>query len=145
MDNSIFDKFDKIVDLDALKKDVEAAENNTFEEMPFGTYIVKVDNMELSLGKGDNAHKLYLKVRFKTESGKCIFMTQSVMSGFPLKKSMDFLKSLESSQDVVFTKYIDFSELVISVFAEIEDKKYNLEYSQNAKGFKEFNILGLAA
>jgi hypothetical protein len=46
---------------------------------------------------------------------------------------------------VVFTKYIDFSELVISVFAEIEDKKYNLEYSQNAKGFKEFNILGLAA
>ena len=49
----MFDKFDKMVDVEGLKQDAkDAAENKMeFKEVPEGRYEVKIDKMELTESK----------------------------------------------------------------------------------------------
>ena len=63
---SIFDKFNKSVDLEGMKKDVKEVEENGgggFEDVPFAKYEVAVDKMEVKATK--NGDKLMLSIVFK--------------------------------------------------------------------------------
>ena len=73
-----WEEFDKQVDLEGLKEDVE---NNTgnYEKVPHGQYEVAITKMELGVTKETN--KPMVKVQFKIVSdgeykGKLIFMNQ---------------------------------------------------------------------
>ena len=46
-----FSKFDKQVDLEGLKKDIEDSANNDFKEVPHGTYEVAITKLELKESK----------------------------------------------------------------------------------------------
>ena len=64
---SIFDKWNKAVDGEALAKDVKEVEENggnfEYREVPLGEYEVKIDKMELKESKkGDPMFTCWFKV-----------------------------------------------------------------------------------
>ena len=143
---SIFEKFNKSVDLKGLKEDLKEVQENgggNYEEVPLGKYEVKIDKMEIKeTKKGD---KLMLSVTFKVLDGpqknRLIFMNQVITSAYGLHNSNEFLRSLKSGMDVIFDDYNQYSELVEDIMDAISDKlEYELTYSENDKEFKVFEI-----
>ena len=143
---SIFEKFNKSVDLKGLKEDLKEVQENgggNYEEVPLGRYEVKIEKMEIKeTKKGD---KLMLSVTFKVLDGpqknRLIFMNQVITSAYGLHNSNEFLRSLKSGMDVIFDDYNQYSELVEDIMDAISDKlEYELTYSENDKEFKVFEI-----
>ncbi len=143
---SIFEKFNKSVDLEGLKEDLKEVQENgggNYEEVPLGKYEVKIDKMEIKeTKKGD---KLMLSVTFKVLDGpqknRLIFMNQVITSAYGLHNANEFLRSLKSGIDVIFDDYNQYSELVEDIMDAISDRlEYELTYSENDKEFKVFEI-----
>ena len=143
---SIFEKFNKSVDLKGLKEDLKEVQENgggNYEEVPLGKYEVKIDKMEIKeTKKGD---KLMLSVTFKVLDGpqknRLIFMNQVITSAYGLHNANEFLRSLKSGIDVIFDDYNQYSELVEDIMDAISDRlEYELTYSENDKEFKVFEI-----
>lgn len=146
-----FSKFDKKFDVKALKDDLKDIEANggtgEYKEVPYDTYEVKIEKMELAETgpKSKNPGSPMLKVQFRILSGEfknsCIFMNQVITQGFQLHVAMEFLKSLESGVDVDFENFCQFSDMILDVHESINGRlEYGLEYSENAKGYKQFKI-----
>lgn len=143
--SNIFDKFNKSVDLKGLKADLKDVQENgvSFEDVPLGKYEVAVDKMEVKATK--NGDKLMLAVVFKIVAGKqkgrLIFMNQVITTGFGLHNANELLRSLKSGVEIVFDDYNQYAELVEDVLDEIKDNlEYELDYNENDKGYKTFEI-----
>lgn len=141
-----FSKFDKQIDSETLKKDIaEAAENNQqFEETPNGTYVVKVENLEVGSTKDGRP---MLKAMFRITEGeqkkRCLFMNRVLFGtkndGNMIASAIGFLKSLDSGIDVEFETYSQFADLVLDIFEEIENTLiYEVEY--DAEAFNSVSI-----
>lgn len=135
-----FSKFDEQVNSQQLAKDVAAAaENNQqFEETPAGTYVGKVEKLEIGETKDGRP---MLKVMFRITEGdyekRCLFANR-VLYGTKndanmIASAVGFLNSLDSGIDVVFESYSQFNELVLDIFEEINDAlEYEVAYDPNA-------------
>ena len=144
-----FSKFDKMVDVDGLKKDLADAEANgggNYVDVPFGTYEVKVAKIELGETgeKSKNPGSPMVKIQFKVLSGEykgqSIFMNQVVTQGFQLHIVDEFLRSLDSGVEIGFESFSQYAQLLMDVAEAIDGKlEYALEYGEN-KGFSTFKI-----
>lgn len=141
---SIFEKFNKNIDTKALMEEVKkAGENNDFPEIPHGTYVVRVDKMELKESKAGNP---MLTVQFVIADGEFkkqrIFMHQVLTTGFGIYKANEFLKSLDTDQEIEFDgNFEDYNNLILDIHEEIDGKlEYELEYGEDKKGYKTFEI-----
>ena len=135
-----FSKFDEQINTEELAKDVAAAaENNQqFEDTPDGTYIAKVENLEVGETKDGRP---MLKAMFRITEGdmtkRCLFVNR-VLFGTKndanmIASAIGFLKSLDSGIDIVFESYSQFADLVLDVFEEIESTlEYEIEYKKEA-------------
>lgn len=144
-----FSKFDSMIDLDGLKKDVENASaggDREYKEVPHGAYEVAVTKLELTETK--QTHKPMVSCWFKVVSdgeynGNLIFMNQVITQGFQIHIANQFLKSLipDGAIDVVFESFSQYSQLLMDI-AEHIDKKYEyaLDYGENSKGYATFEI-----
>lgn len=125
-----FSKFDSMIDIDGLKKDIEEAQNNTkiYEDLPNGVYEVKVTKMELGESKKGTP---MVTIRFDVIAGdytkRVIFYNQVITQGFQLHLCNLFLRSLGTNLDVNFENFQQYSELLADVFKRINDD--GLEYS----------------
>lgn len=142
---NIWDKFDKTIDTEGLKKDVrEAAENGggSFEEVPEGTYEVEVEKLELKeTKKGDPMLSCWMKVTAGSCKGRLIFYNQVLTSGFGIHNANEFMKSLDSDVEVKFENFRQYNDVILDVFEAINDKlAYALEYGKNSKGFNTYKI-----
>lgn len=142
---NIWDKFDKTIDTEGLKKDVkEAAENGggSFEEVPEGTYEVEVEKLELKeTKKGDPMLSCWMKVTAGSCKGRLIFYNQVLTSGFGIHNANEFMKSLDSGVDVKFESFRQYNDVILDVFEAINGKlAYALEYGKNSKGFNTYKI-----
>lgn len=141
-----FSKFDKAVDLEGLQKDIqEAAENGgtgNFEEVPNGTYEVRVNKMELTTSKkGDPMFTCWFKILSGEFKDQLIFMNQVITQGFQIHIVKEFLRSLDSTFDVDFESYTQFEQLVLDIAEEIDGAlEYALKYGETSKGFPTFEI-----
>lgn len=149
-----YSKFDKMVDKEGLKKDIEAAAENSggdFAEVPEGTYEVKVEKMELGEtgANAKNPGMPMVKIWFKILSGdfknSMIFFNRVIMGtsndGFMIHSTNEFLRSLESEIDVVFESYSQYAQMLLDIHENIDGwLEYALEYGENAKGFKTYKI-----
>lgn len=144
-----FSKFDKMVDIDGLKKDIADAEANggaDFKEVPHGCYEVSVEKLELTETKktGKPMVSCWMKIVGDCEfKGQRIFMNQVVTQGFQIHIVNSFLRSLlpdGSGIHVDFTGYADYNDLLLDI-AEYIDRKfeYALEYGEK-RGFDTFQI-----
>jgi hypothetical protein len=144
-----FSKFDKQVDIKGLEEDIKAAaENNMeFKEVPYGTYEVKVDKMELVEAKtsGNPMVSIWFKILNGDYKNSMIFYNKVIMGttndGFMIHSNNEFLKSLESGVEVEFHSYSQYAQLLLDIAEAIDGKlEYGLKYGENNKGYKTYEI-----
>ena len=150
MSETMFDKFNAMVDVEGLKKDVEAAATSTgeFVEVPHGDYEVKVVKIELgetgekSKTPGMPMAKVWFEVVAGDFKGQKIFMNQMLTSGFGIHKMNELLESLETGIPVSFENFNQYNELFAMVFDAVDGKaEFQLAYGQNNKGFNTYTIV----
>lgn len=142
-----FGKFDKSVDLEGLKNDVnEAAANSggTFKEVPHDKYEVEINKLELTLSKKkkDPMLSCWMKIVEGEYEGSMIFMNQVVTEGFQIHIANKFLRSLVDGLpiEVEFESYKQYAELILDIAEAIDGKReYLVDYGEN-KGFNTFDI-----
>lgn len=136
-----FSKFDKQVDLEGLKKDIEDSANNDFKEVPHGNYEVAITKLELAESKkGDPMVKIWFKVVNGEYKGSLIFMNQVITRGFQIHIVDELLRSLETDIEISFESYSQYNDLLMDIFEAIDGNfEYGLKYGEN-KGFDTFEI-----
>lgn len=141
---NIWDKFDKEIDVEGLKKDAaDAAQNGgDFKEVPHGEYEVKVDKMELKESKNG---KPMLSIWFKILNGEyknsLIFYNQVLSTGFGLHNANEFLRSLDSGVDIEFKNFKQYNDLILDVHESIDgNTEYAIDYSEGKNGFSNYKI-----
>lgn len=136
-----FSKFDKQVDLEGLKKDIEDSANNDFKEVPHGNYEVAITKLELGESKkGDPMVKIWFKVVNGEYKGSLIFMNQVITRGFQIHIVDELLRSLETDIEISFESYSQYNDLLLDIFEAIDGNfEYGLKYGEN-KGFDTFEI-----
>lgn len=146
-----FSKFDKMVDIDGLKKDIAEAEAKAgvadFKDVPHGSYEVAIDKLELTETKktGKPMVSCWMKIVSDGDfKGQRIFMNQVVTQGFQIHIVNAFLHSLlpeGSDIDVEFTGYAEYNDLLLDIAEYVDGRfEYGLEYGENSKGFDTFQI-----
>lgn len=140
---SIFDKWDKEIDVKGLAEDVNNAGQNTqeFKEVPHGIYEVKVDKMEIKeTKKGDPMVSIWFKIVDGEYKNQRLFMNQVITQGFQIHIVNEFLRSLDSGLDIEFVNYTQYNDLLLDVLEAIDDKlEYAVEYADN-KGYDIFKV-----
>ena len=136
-----FDKINRSVDLEGLRKDVEnASENGTgdFPTIPAGKYEVALVSLEIKGTKKDN--RPMLTASFKILSGEYknqrLFMNRVIYGtkddGRMIKSAVGWLNTLDSGVDVAFQDYKQFADLVMDVAEAIDGKlEYAVEYDDS--------------
>lgn len=143
---NIFEKFNKNMDLEGLKHDINEAKNNggtgEFKEVPTGTYEVQIAKMELKESKkGDPMVTVWFKILEGEYKNSMLFMNQVITQGFQIHIVNQFLRSLDSGIDVEFEDYEQYNNLLMDIMEEITDNfEYGLNYSISRKGFAEYKI-----
>lgn len=154
-------KFDKNVDLDALKKDVKEAEERgggDFPEIPNGKYEVVVDSMELGQSKikengsgGDPMLRITFEILDGEYKGYKLFYNGVMQAGndkafgFQVHNNNEMLRNLWDADhdEVDFKGFKDYNELVLDIAEEIiEDEwEYVIEKGTNKGGYDTYKIV----
>ena len=137
-----FSKFDKQVDLEGLKKDIEDSASGDFKEVPCGDYEVAINKLELAESKkGDPMVKIWFKIVSGEYKNSLIFMNQVIIKGFQIHIVNELLRSLGTDIDIHFDSYSQYADLLETIFNEVEDNfEYALSYGEK-KGFNTFEII----
>lgn len=141
-----FAKFDKEMDLEGLKQDIEDAQENSggnFREVPHDTYEVEINKLELTTSKkGDPMLSCWMKIVEGEYEGSLIFMNQVVTRGFQIHIANTFLRDLVGGLDidVKFESFGQYANLILDIAEAIDGQyEYLVEYGEN-KGFNTFEI-----
>ncbi len=143
MDASVFEKFNAQFDIEGLKSDeANSGKSGEFVEVPKGDYEVSITKLELAESKkGLPMMKCWFKIIAGDFQGQLIFMNQNVTSGFALHVANEFLNSLESGINAEFEDFVQYADMIESVFHAIEGDEYQLAYGENAKGYNTYTIV----
>lgn len=146
MDTSIFEKFNAKFDTTALASDASkpAGGPREFVEVPFGNYEVRITKLELGESKksGDPQAKVWFKILNGEFKNQMIFMYQNLTTGFGIRRFSEFLGALTDDFETGFSDYVQFATLIDEIAKDIDGKyEYELAYTQNDRGFKEFEIV----
>jgi hypothetical protein len=147
---SLFDKFDKEVDMKKIEEQKkEAAENGNFETVPAGKYIAKIEKMELGLTKKDSRPMFKVQMRLVEGCGDaeekflskykkkkpCVFMNRVIFGtkndGSMISSVETWMNKLGLSKTVVFTGYSDFEQEILDAAEECESLEFEIEYDDS--------------
>lgn len=148
---SIFDKWNDNMDGENLRIDLNQARENSsgnYEEIPVGTYEIKIDNIELKDCKSEkNAGEKLLSAQFRILAGdyknSCIFMNQLLAERWQLENALLFLASLEAvdESEIYVENEKQFTKLIEKIAEEANANfEYLLEYGKTRKGFPTYTI-----
>lgn len=147
MSESIFDKWNKNIDTEGLQKDIAEAEKNggsgNFDDLPDGSYEVKIDSMELKESKkGDPMFATQFTVLEGDHKNRKIWMNQIINEGFQIGIVNKFLRSLDVADDVEFKDYVQYNDLIMDIMEGIDEDglEFLLDYGHTKKGFPTFKI-----
>lgn len=134
-----FDKINRSVDLEGLRKDVQnAAANGTgdFPTIPAGTYEVALATLKIKGTKAD-PNRPMLAASFKILAGEYkgqrLFFNRVLLGtkndANMIKSAEGWLASLESGVSTVFEDYKQFNQVVMDVQEAIDGKlEYAVDY-----------------
>ena len=148
-----FSKFDQQVDTEALKKDVEEAQENGggYKEVPAGKYVGKFEKLEIRETKDGRP---MLSAMFRITEGEyeksCVFMNR-VLFGTKNDASMiasavGFLSNLDACDEngdvipVTFESYTQFNDLVLDIAESIDADGLGYEIDYDEKQFNSISI-----
>lgn len=135
-----FSKFDEIAK--GLKEDLQSVQDNKYEDVPKGTYEVKIEKMHLTESKsGDPMFQVWFKIVAGANKNQMIFMNQVLKQAFQIHIVNNFLKSLDTKTEIVFDSFTQYGDLIFEVFHKVQNDnlEFALEYGEN-KGFPTFKI-----
>lgn len=148
-----WDKFDKQVDLEELQEDVKDVEENgsgDYKEVPEGEYEVAVDKMEMRESKkGDPMLTIWFKILEGEHEGQLIFYNGVMQPqndnafGFQTHRNNEMLRALWDcdKDDVKFTGFADYADLVLDIHEDIDEKfEYLLSKTVDKKGYDQYEI-----
>lgn len=150
MGENIFEKFNSMIDVEGLKKDVEtaASSDGDFVEVPNGDYEVKIKKLEIgetgekSKTPGMPMAKVWFEILAGEMKGQLIFMNQMLTSGFGIHKTNEFLTSLETDITIQFENFEQYNDLFKQVFEAVDGKaEFQLAYGKNNKGYSTYTIV----
>lgn len=129
-----FDKFDKMVNKDEVKKQMDAAPE--FDDVPKGTYICDIEKMEIKPTKAGD--KLMFAVQLgitdtvkapKNQTKRKIFFNRVICGnkttdrwndGVAIKGVITWIeKLLDEGEKIEFSNYSQFAEEVLDIFQDI--------------------------
>lgn len=144
-----FNKFDEEVDLNALRQEVDSADDSQFDEVPDGTYDVSFDKMEIKETKAGD--KLMFAVQCNIlegdQKGRKIFFNRTISgntspkwtNGQAIKSVCTWLDKLETETVPEFNGYADFVDCVLDIFQEVQGR-VGATVTYKAKGFNPISI-----
>lgn len=145
---ALWEQFDKEFDLEGIKKDIVEAKTEGSgaerEEVPEGSYEVKVEKMELVTTKKAPARPMvsvWLRIVEGQYENNIIFMNQLVDEGWKINQASDFLRSLGSNLTVEFESYAQFANLILDIHEDIDGRlEYALDYGSTNRGYPTYKI-----
>ena len=146
---SIFDKWNKSIDVEGLKKDVAEADkgqqnNGDYREVPVGTYEVKIEKMELKeSSKGSPMVSVWFRILKGDFENQLLFMNQVITQGFQISIVNRFLKSLEAVDDdqVEFKDYGQYNDLLMDIMEAVDGQlEFLIEYKKSKKDFAVYTV-----
>lgn len=146
---NIFDKWNKSIDVEGLKKDIAEADQNggqgEFKEVPEGDYEVSIDKIELKeSSKGDPMVSVWFKIIEGDFKNSRLFMNQVITQGFQISQMNRFIKSMEVFDDdeVEFQNYSQYNDLLMDLFEQVDadNRQYLLSFTKNKKGYSVYKI-----
>lgn len=143
---SIFDKWNKNIDIEGLKKDIETAKESgsgEYKEVPVGMYEVKIEKMELrESSKGDPMVTVWFRILTGEYKNSVLFMNQVITQGFQIHIVNEFLRSLSAVDSVEFKDYSQYNDLLMDISEAIDEQglEYLLEYKRSKKDFPIYTI-----
>ena len=139
------------IDAKELNKEVNELKESSgdYPEIPHGTDEVKIAKMELRPTKKTGAPML--SVQFKILEGEFknmnLWMNQVIVMGdandkYRLHNANEFLRSLDTSVDIVFEGVRAYENLIADVFEAVKDQglEYAIEYGQNKNGYDFYRV-----
>lgn len=146
---SIFDKWDKKVDIEALSEGIKNVEKNggigEFAKVPTGKYEVNIEKMELKESKNDKLiFSCWMRILAGEFQNSVMFWNQPITLDFQIALVNKFLRSLESGIDVdsTFNGYSAYNDMIMDIHEAIDDAglEYMIEYSKNKKDYPIYTI-----
>ena len=143
---SIFDKWDNNIDTDGLQKDIAEAEKSggsgNYEEVPTGTYEVKIEKMEIKESKkGDPMFFCQFRILQGNFKNSYMFMNQVITQGFQIGQVNKFLRALDAVDEVEFKSYGQYNDLILDIMEEIDGKlEFLVEFKKSRKDFPIYEI-----
>lgn len=144
---SVFDKWNKAIDVEGLAKDTKEVEQNggtgDYAEVPVGTYEVKIEKMELKeSSKGDPMFSAWFRILSGDYQNQLLFMNAVITQGFQIGNVNRFLRSLEAVDEVEFKDYAQYNDLIMDIMEEIESVglEFLIEYKKNKKDFPIYTV-----
>lgn len=144
---SVFDKWNKAIDVDGLAKDTKEVEQNggtgDYAEVPVGTYEIKIEKMELKeSSKGDPMFSAWFRILQGDYENQLLFMNAVITQGFQIGNVNRFLRSLDAVDEVEFRDYAQYNDLIMDIMEAIDEAglEYLIEYKKNKKDFPIYTI-----
>ena len=144
---SVFDKWNKAIDVEGLAKDTKEVEQNggtgDYAEVPVGTYEVKIEKMELKeSSKGDPMFSAWFRILSGDYQNQLLFMNAVITQGFQIGNVNRFLRSLDAVDEVEFRDYAQYNDLILDIMEAIEEAglEFLIEYKKNKKDFPVYTV-----
>lgn len=143
---SVFDKWNKAIDVEGLAKDTKEVETNggtgDYAEVPVGTYEVKIEKMELKeSSKGDPMFSAWFRIIAGQYENQLLFMNQVITQGFQIGQVNKFLRSLDVVDEVEFKNYGQYNDLIMDAFEAVDGNlEFLLEFKKSKKDFPIYTI-----
>lgn len=145
---TIFDKWNKSIDVDGLKKDITEADkgqsSGDYREVPVGTYECKIEKLELKeSSKGDPMVSAWFRILKGDYENNIMFMNQVITQGFQISIVNRFLKSLDAvdPDQIEFIDYGQYNDLLMDIMEAVDGNlEYLIEYKKSKKDFAVYTV-----
>lgn len=151
-----FSKFDEAVNSDELKKEINEAPEQQFDEVPAGRYIIAIESMEVKPTKKGDKLMFSVGARIKEtveaakkQDNRCIFFnrvisgnrsTETWNDGRAIKGVLTWLSEIVD-HDVEFESYSKFAAEVESIFKDEVEDAIEIEIDYDPEAFNPISIV----
>lgn len=144
MQNLLY-RFNSKVNLEEIRKELATTSNKGMnrEEVPSGTYEVKVEKMEIRpTKKEDPMISIWFRILDGKYKNQCVFFNRVLTTGKNISMVVLFMRSFKSGVAVEFQDFVQFNDVIQEVFESINRKKYEfaLKLTKQDNGFDDYEI-----
>lgn len=141
----LWEKFDKSIDVEGLKKDAEEASENggDFKEVPVGQYEVEMNKIELKESKkGSPMLSIWFKILDGEYKGSLIFYNQVLDNGYGIHNANEFLRKMDLKTEIKFDGFKQYHKMLLDINEEVSGNlEFALDYGKNNKGYNTYKIV----